>query len=77
MSLTQEEQRQIINHGVHDLNNATCNIGGNVMLIKRYIERGELTNEDLLERLESIARSTKRAQEAGDYIYTKFKEARS
>lgn len=76
MSLTQEEQRQIINHGIHDLCGATCNIGANVMLIKRFIEKGTLINEDLLERLESISRSVEKAEEAGDYIYIKFKEDR-
>jgi hypothetical protein len=77
MSLTQEEQRKIINHGVHDVVNATCGVRVNVELIQMKLEDGPLDKEWLLHRLQRIIDASRRADTAVDYIYTKFKEART
>lgn len=74
MRFRDTEEGKIIFHGLHEHGGATCNIGANILLLKRKIEKGELSNEELEERLESMSRSLKKAEESIDYIYTKFKE---
>jgi len=76
MSLSKDEQRKIINHGIHDLVNGTSIIKGYIELANTKLEEGSLTLDDLPKIFEKIIIGCNRANEAGDYIYIKFKEDR-
>lgn len=72
--MDKKEQMKVINHGIHDLVGATCNIGGWISVIQEELKNNKLNLEDLPRRLEVMSKSLKRINEVGDYLYIKFKE---
>jgi len=68
------EEGKIVSYGMHEHGGATCNIGANIQLLQMRLEKGNLSNEELKDRLEKMSNSLKKADDAVDYIYTKFKE---
>lgn len=76
MSLTKEDQRKIINHGIHDMVNGTSIIKGYIEVANTKLKENSLTLEDLPKIFEKLLIGCNRVNDAGDYIYTKFKEDR-
>ena len=70
------KQRQVINHGIHDLTNARLGIQMGVKNMLNSIQENTLTLEELPERFERILKCCDRITKAGDYIYSESKKLR-
>ena len=65
---------KILGNGVHDHAGGLSLAGANIYIIEILIKNGELTNEELIKRLESIKKALKVCKESMDYIYTGIKD---
>lgn len=61
---------------IHDTNGPVASIQAKISLIKIKIQKGTLTNEDVLESLEKIQERLKRMTDAVDVHYKDLRESK-
>ena len=65
---------KILSYGIHEHSNALCMLQTSCSLIKIGIEKGTLTNTELLEYIDKIKAKGKTCAESIDYIYEQIKK---
>lgn len=74
MRFRETETGKVIGELYHDTGNATSSAGANIKLLKSYIEKNELSHEELIKRLGYLQDSLKKVDEIVDVTYNYFKE---
>lgn len=74
MKFSETPNGKAIMHTIHDNNGAIALVKSVSSLIKKKIDMGTLSNEFLLEMMQTLDKACARSNEAVDYMYDKLSE---
>ncbi len=65
---------KVLHKGIHDHNTHTSRIDRNVWLLLDKLEKEELSNQELIQRLSIIKEAVVKSRKDIDYIYSEIKK---